>query len=68
MNVTKRNFDKVAEKIEALLPTAAFVAIDEEMTGICGHHEMRDVESAEDRYTNMRDVASRYNITEAERY
>ena len=34
MNVTKKNFDEIADEIERLLPSAEFVAIDEEMTGI----------------------------------
>ena len=34
MEVTRDNFEVAAEQLEALLPTASFVAIDEEMTGI----------------------------------
>ena len=64
MNVTKANVDKVAEEIEALLPTAAFVAIDEEMTGISmdeqSFYSMGD--TAAKRYAKMREVASWYNI------
>ena len=64
MNVTKGNFDKVAEEIEALLPTAAFVAIDQEMTGISmDEHSFYSMgDTAAKRYAKMREVASRYNI------
>ena len=34
MNVTKGNFDDVVEQFESHLPSAAFVAVDAEMTGI----------------------------------
>ena len=62
MNVTKANFDEVADKIESLLPTAAFVAIDEEMTGISmeNHYYMGDTPAK--RYEKMREVASWYKI------
>ena len=66
MHVTKRNFDEVATSIETLLPTAAFVAIDEEMTGISlDEQSMLDFPGssvAGKRYYTMRDVASRYSI------
>lgn len=63
MNVTKENFAEVAEQIEKLLPTAAFVAIDEEMTGISLPNrpdKMDDVPAK--RYVKMREVASTYAI------
>ena len=34
MDVTRENFSAAVDALEALLPTAEFVAIDEEMTGI----------------------------------
>eukprot|EP00930_Biecheleria_cincta_P054952 TRINITY_DN41328_c0_g1_i1.p1 TRINITY_DN41328_c0_g1~~TRINITY_DN41328_c0_g1_i1.p1 ORF type:complete len:605 (+),score=133.46 TRINITY_DN41328_c0_g1_i1:63-1817(+) len=63
MNVTKDNFKEVAEQIEALLPTAAFVSFDEEMTGvsIAGQSDRIEDTPAE-RYSKMRNVASRYAI------
>ena len=64
MHVTKQNFDEVIENIEMYLPTAAFVAIDEEMTGISmdeqSCYSMGDTPAK--RYAKMREVASRYNI------
>lgn len=63
MNVTKDNFKEAAEQIEALLPTAAFVAFDEELTGvsIAGQVDCID-DTPADRYSKMRNVASRYAI------
>eukprot|EP00931_Biecheleriopsis_adriatica_P094185 TRINITY_DN67867_c0_g1_i1.p1 TRINITY_DN67867_c0_g1~~TRINITY_DN67867_c0_g1_i1.p1 ORF type:complete len:554 (+),score=159.35 TRINITY_DN67867_c0_g1_i1:51-1712(+) len=63
MNVTKSNFEEAAAQIEELLPTATFIAIDEEMTGISipGLQErIEDVPAR--RYAKMREVATRYNI------
>jgi hypothetical protein len=63
MNVTNENFTEVAEEIEALLPTAAFVAFDEEMTGISIpglDNRMEDTPAK--RYAKMRQVASKYKI------
>lgn len=63
MNVTKKNFDEIADEIERLLPSAEFVAIDEEMTGIslpgC-EEQVADLPAA--RYGKMRKVATNYNI------
>lgn len=54
MNVTKKNFDEIADEIERLLPSAEFVAI-EEMTGIslpgC-EEQVADLPAA--RYRKMR--------------
>lgn len=63
MNVTKDNFKEAADQIEALLPTAAFVAFDEELTGvsIAGQVDCID-DTPADRYSKMRNVASRYAI------
>ena len=63
MNVTKSNFPDVAAEIERLLPTAEFVAIDEEMTGIFlpGLQDfVGDAPST--RYSKMRQVASNYSV------
>ena len=62
MNVTKQNFETVAAEIEQLLPSAAFVAIDEEMTGI-GMDETK-ADTPAKRYLEMRQVASKYNIVQ----
>jgi len=63
MNVTKSNFEDVAAEIEVLLPGAAFVAIDEEMTGISIAGQQERVEDVPARrYSKMREVAMRYNI------
>lgn len=63
MEVTNKNFETVADEIERLLPSAAFIAIDEEMTGI----EISGVRFNFDdmlskRYESMKKVASHYNI------
>lgn len=65
MNVTKANFAEAAAELERLLPSAAFVAIDEEMTGITlpGQPErIEDVPAS--RYPKMRKVASQYSIVQ----
>lgn len=63
MNVTKENFADAASEIESLLPSAAFVAIDEEMTGISIPGQQERIEdSPARRYAKMRQVASRYRI------
>ena len=66
MNVTKANFDDVAAEIEALLPSAAFVAIDEEMSGISfeDHNPYNVSDVPAKRYDKMREVASWYSIIE----
>jgi hypothetical protein len=64
MNVTKANFPTVVSELERLLPTASFVAIDEEMTGIsipgCEREKMDD--TTEQRYQKMRAAAEHYKI------
>eukprot|EP00741_Cyanophora_paradoxa_P002993 tig00000658_g2905.t1 len=65
MDVTKHNFESVAREIESLLPSATFVAIDEEMTGIrpltkAGEEVVDDSTAA--RYRKNRQVASTYAI------
>mmetsp|Transcript_12693 Transcript_12693/g.35933 ORF Transcript_12693/g.35933 Transcript_12693/m.35933 type:complete len:557 (+) Transcript_12693:93-1763(+) len=63
MNVTKANFAEAATEIEELLPSALFVAIDEEMTGITLPDQaelMDDVPAT--RYAKLRNVATRYSI------
>lgn len=63
MNVTKENFKEAAEQIEALLPTAVFVAFDEEMTGISITGQTDRIEDTPaKRYFKMRKVASQYRI------
>lgn len=63
MNVTKENLAEAAAQIEALLPSAAFVAIDEEMTGITLQGQAEQIQDLPSRrYSKMRNVASRYNI------
>ena len=66
MNVTKANFDYVAAEIKALLPSAAFVAIDEEMSGISfeDHNPYNVSDVPAKRYDKMREVASWYSIIE----
>jgi poly(A)-specific ribonuclease len=63
MNVTKANFEEAFKQLQELLPTAEFVAFDEEMTGITlpGQPErIGDVPAQ--RYAKMRNVAMKYNI------
>ena len=64
MEVTRDNFEQVADEIKSLLPTAEFYAIDEEMTGI-----MLDKSTAphmgdtvELRYEKMRRVTQEFNL------
>ena len=64
MEVTNANFAAAADELESLLPTAAFVAIDEEMTGI-----MLDKSTApnagdtvERRYQKMKRVTEEFNL------
>jgi len=63
MDVTKANFEAVYAEVAALLPTASFVAIDEEMSGF----RLSDVkETAADtpaeRFRKVRESATRFNI------
>jgi len=63
MDVTKDNFEEAAQQIEALLPSAAFISFDEEMTGISIAGQADKMEDTPaNRYSKMRKVASRYNI------
>ena len=64
MDVTHENFSAAVDALEALLPTAEFVAIDEEMTGI-----MLDKSTAphagdtlETRYQKMKRVTHEFNL------
>lgn len=63
MNVTKENFESVVVELENCIPTADFIAIDEEMTGIRipGARET-DTQLPFDRYQTMRKVATTYKI------
>jgi len=60
---TKENFDQAVAELEQLLPSAEFVAFDEEMTGITlpGQPERLEDVPAQ-RYKKMRHVAMKYNI------
>ena len=64
MNVTADNFDAAATELERLLPSCAFYAIDEEMTGIMLNKEtapsVGDV--CERRYAKMRRVVAEYTL------
>ena len=64
MDVTSENFSEAAAQLEALLPTCAFYAIDEEMTGIMLSKEtapnMADV--CEARYAKMKRVVREYSL------
>jgi len=64
MNVTKDNFPSVVDELSHLLPSASFVAIDEEMSGI--HMPDSEAERMDDttegRYAKMKSVAETYSI------
>ena len=63
MNVTRENIDAATAEVWALLPSAAFVAMDLEMTGIGLPHLkelISDVPAV--RYRKMREVASTFKI------
>jgi len=68
MNVTKSNFAQALGEIRALLPTAAFVGIDLEFTGISlgdlGEQQaaQRVDDTPEERYQRMKPVAETYRI------
>ena len=63
-HVTRDNFAETCDELEALLPTAAFIALDLEMTSLKGPAEMEGAEqgrlswgdSTEERYRSMRQV------------
>ena len=67
-HVTKKNFHDVISTLEKLIPTASFIAIDEEMTGIqivdqdgtCDKNLPND--KLQDRYVKMKAVAETYRI------
>eukprot|EP00588_Corethron_pennatum_P035665 CAMPEP_0194347048 /NCGR_PEP_ID=MMETSP0171-20130528/105771_1 /TAXON_ID=218684 /ORGANISM="Corethron pennatum, Strain L29A3" /LENGTH=629 /DNA_ID=CAMNT_0039114251 /DNA_START=64 /DNA_END=1953 /DNA_ORIENTATION=- len=65
MNVTKETIGVACDEFERLVPTAAFVAMDLEMTGI---HLPECKELPDDtpaaRYAKMRTVASRFNVVQ----
>jgi hypothetical protein len=63
--VTKENFEEVLEKLRQVLPSASFISIDEEMTGIFGTSDAErirrdDVPSS--RYQRMLPVAGKYRM------
>jgi len=60
MNVTAENFEAAAAELESLLPSCAFYAIDEEMTGIMLNKETTPSvgDSCEVRYAKMRRVVN----------
>ena len=63
MEVTQTNFEAACAELVELLPTADFIAIDEEMTGIIlsgQHHTQGDTPEA--RYRKMRMVAMEFNV------
>ena len=64
MDVTSENFAEAVARLEAVLPGCAFVAFDEEMTGI--HLNASTVpamcDTAEQRYAKMRRVASEFTL------
>jgi len=61
--ITRTTFVPAAEALEALLPTAEFVAIDCEMTGInlVGSRPFQ-TDTTQQRYDKMRRVASTYSL------
>lgn len=63
MDVTRTNFDSALAEIEELLPSAAFLAFDEEMTGIHLPHLKESVgDSPQDRYAKMAQIAAHFNM------
>jgi len=63
MDVVHENFQEAAAQLEALLPTAAFVAIDAEMTGIIleGMNPSY-ADTPQQRYDKMVRVASEFTL------
>lgn len=64
MEVTNENFEAALTQLEAILPTASFVAIDEEMTGIRVDKSTDPTggDNGQSRYQKMARVASHFNI------
>lgn len=64
MDVTAQNFEDVLKELQEVLPTARFVAIDEEMTGISLPGEKREelADTPQKRYSKMRKVAGHYSM------
>ena len=64
MDVTRENFEAAATLLESLLPTCAFVAIDEEMTGITLDKASKPClsDSPEARYKKMCRVAEEFML------
>jgi len=63
MNVVQSNFSEALDLIQTLLPTASFMAIDEEMTGISLlDPDWSIAQSPEERYISMKKVATTYRI------
>jgi len=64
MDVTAKNFEEVVNELQQVLPTAKFLAIDEEMTGMSFLGEKRESigDSPHQRYQRMRRIANHYNI------
>lgn len=60
------NFEAALAEIAALLPSALFVSLDEEMTGISGdrNNDISLLDSPSERYKKMAVVASKYNIVQ----
>jgi poly(A)-specific ribonuclease len=64
MDVTRSNFSGAFEQFAVHLGRASFVSFDEEMTGIRvgPHTDYAMVDSTEERYTKMRQVASTFRL------
>ena len=64
VNVTKANFVAESNDLLSRLPTAAFVAIDEEMTGITLPHSSRPPKdhTPSQRYQHLKAVPETYSI------
>lgn len=65
MIVTKENFQEAVEKLNESFPSASFVSIDEEMTGIFGvtdAERIRRDDVPSSRYERMVPVASKYRL------
>jgi len=64
MDVTVQNFEEVVTELQQVLPTAKFVAIDEEMTGVSfsGEKQVSIGDRPHQRYQRMRRVANHYSI------
>ena len=64
MEVTGANFDAAANELESLLPSAEFVAVDEEMTGIVLDRttQPNPGDTTESRYQKMKCVVKHFNL------